>query len=69
MLHAPRAVGFGVGAQTAVGVGVADAVAGRADRVRGSDVPRGVRDGFEDYVVGVVRGSARGSVLFLKEFS
>ena len=26
-------------------------------------MPRGVRDGFKDDVVGVVRGSARGSVL------
>ena len=56
-----RAAAVRVVAQPAVSVGVADTVEGRADRVCDADGLRAVRDGFEDVVVRVVRGSARGS--------
>ena len=63
VLLALHAVAVRVVAQPAVSVGVADALEGRADRVRDADSLRAVRDGFEDVVVRVVCGSARGSRL------
>ena len=61
VLLVSRAAAVRVVAQPAVSVGVADALESRADRVRDADSLRAVRDGFEDVVVRVVRGSARGS--------